>query len=107
MSNDKERGMMKYMPYQSLTEQGTSLRRMLYEKNKTEKPPMFHEKAEAINDILVNYHGQTVKLTYHRDGYPHEIRGVISKIYPFEKCLVINYQNIPFKEITDLSEIVD
>ena len=105
MSDD--RGMMKYMPYQSLTEQSTALRRMQYEKGKTEKPPMFHEKAEAINDILVNYHGQTISLTYHRNGYPQTIVGVISKIYPMEKCLVIDYKNIPFKEITDLEEVID
>ena len=33
----EDRGMMKYMPYQSLTAQGTALRKMLYEKGKTEK----------------------------------------------------------------------
>ena len=101
-----ERGMMKYMPYQSLTEQSVALRRMQYEKGKTEKPPMFNEKAEEINEILVNYHGQTVSLTYHRRGYPHTIVGTISKIYPMEKCLVINYENIPFKEIVNLEEVI-
>ena len=100
MSND--RGMMKYIPYQSLTEQSSYLEKMRYEKGKSEKPPMFPEKRARINAFLSSYGGQSVILTYHRDGYPHTIKGVIQRIYPETKCLIIQDEDVYFKEIMDI-----
>lgn len=103
--NDNDRGMKKYMPYKSLNEQSSFLQRMRYEKGKKEKPPMFEEKAEAINEILVNYHGQRLLVRYHRDGYIHEEKGSLELLSGHDKMLCINGNDILFKELVDVLEI--
>ncbi len=101
---NEDRGMMKYIPYKSLVEQGDYLAKMAYEKGKREKRPMFQERAEKINFILSSYHGQDVKLTYYHDGYEYVEEGKLTGISAFLKMLEINDKEIPFKAIVDLDE---
>ncbi|MCR5078340.1 MAG: YolD-like family protein [Bacilli bacterium] len=101
---NQDRGMMKYIPYKSLVEQGDYLAKMAYEKGKREKRPMFEEKAEKINAILSSYHGQDIKLTYYHDGYEYVEEGKLTCISAFLKTLEINELEIPFKAIVDIEE---
>ena len=47
-----ERGMKKFLPFSSLTEQANFINEMVYEKNKIPKPQISNEQAEKINRIL-------------------------------------------------------
>ena len=49
----EKRGMKKYLPFSSLTEQSVFLDRMIYEKNKMEKPRISTEQAKKIDFIQV------------------------------------------------------
>ena len=48
-----ERGMKKFLPFSSLTEQANFINEMVYEKNKIPKPQISNEQAEKINRILL------------------------------------------------------
>lgn len=98
--------MKKWAPFASLIEQSTYLEKMHYEKNKGEKPHMSSERAEQINKILTNYHGEEVIISYFYDGYVYSINKKIKRIDKNNKKLYFNDGFIPFSEIVNI-EIKD
>ena len=102
---NEERGMMKYMPYQSLTAQAAFLAKMRYEKNKTPRPLISSDRAEEINEVLVNYDEEEVEARYWEDGYMFNIRGIIARISATFKFLIIGEKEIPFKNLIELTRI--
>ena len=99
-----DRGMKKWAPFSSLIEQSTCLEKMLYERNKIEKPSISQDKAEEINRILSNYHKQEVVITYYFDGYLYTIKTRIKNINLNEKCLYLPEGKLPFGEIIEINE---
>jgi hypothetical protein len=100
-----ERGMKKWAPYKSLNEQDNYLKK-LHEKNqKINKPKISSDEAEIINNILVNYHGQELTITYWRDEKVNTVVAIISKIDPINKKIVlVNRKTILMNEIIGLTE---
>lgn len=100
-----ERGMKKWAPYKSLNEQDNYLKK-LHEKNqKINKPKISSDEAEIINNILVNYHGQELTITYWRDEKVNTVVTIISKIDPINKKIVlVNRKTILMNEIIGLTE---
>lgn len=106
MNNENDdRGMMKWTAYKSLIEQESSLSRMAKKKNEVPKPLLSNEEAEEINDIIVNYHGETVSLSIWKKGVITSIEGTLSKIDPTFKTLKINEKSISFSSIVSLKTI--
>ena len=97
-----DRGMKKWAPFASLIEQSTYLEKMHYEKNKKEKPQMSSERAMEINNILSNYHGEEVVVSYYYDGYVYSINKTIKRIDKTNKKLHFEDGYIPFSEIVDI-----
>ena len=102
---NSDRGMMKWMPYKSLTEQSVVLSRLLYEKRKTPRPQISSDRAEEINEILVGYHHEPVRAKYWEDGYLHYLEGIISCIDALTKSLCIAGKKILFPNLIDLIQI--
>lgn len=100
-----DRGMMKWMPYKSLTEQSVALANMLYEKRKTPKPRISVDRAEEINEILCHYGQENVRAKYWEDGYLHTIDCIISKIDQINRVLCVDDKRIPFSSLIDLTVI--
>ena len=97
-----DRGMKKWAPYKSLNEQWSTLDQIKKEEIK-EKPKISNEKAEEINDILVNYEGQELTIRYFRKGQALEEKSAIKKIDTFNKKLFLeNGVSIYLKEIFDI-----
>lgn len=106
MSNgSKDRGMMKWMPYQSLIEQGSALARMRYEKSKSPRPHIARERAEEINEIIAHYARERVRARYWEDGYLYRIEGTIDDICVYSRCLRIHGKTIPFANLIELQRI--
>lgn len=97
-----DRGMVKWMPYQSLVEQSSFLTRMRYEKNKRPRPHISSDRAREINEILVTYEGEEVAARYYHDGYLYDLIGTITKIDALYRRLWINGILIPFPDLIDL-----
>lgn len=101
----KDRGMMKWAPYKSLDQQADFLAKMAYERGKRERPLHSSEEAATINDVLVNYHGESVFLRYYDDGYYQDIQANITKIDSIYKCLWIADTKIAFRDIVELRSL--
>lgn len=97
-----ERGMKKWAPFSSLIEQSTCLEKMRYERNKIDKPSISNDRANKINEILRNYHGQEIKIKYYYDGYLFEIKTTIIKIESTQRALVTSKGIIPLSNIIDV-----
>ena len=97
-----ERGMKKWAPFSSLIEQSTCLEKMRYERNKIDKPSISNDRANKINEILKNYHGQEIKIKYYYDGYLFEIKTTIIRIESTQRALVTSKGIIPLSNIIDV-----
>ena len=96
------RGMKKWAPFSSLIEQSTCLEEMRYQKNKIEKPLISIEKAREINEILTNYHGQELLITYYFDGYLFKVNAIILSINKTKKEIRTDKGTIPLNAIIDI-----
>lgn len=96
------RGMIKWAPYKSLTEQEDFLRNMMREKNKVPHPHISKEKAEYINQFLLNYVGDLVRVEFFDDGFLYYIEDKIEFISSKEKHIEIQEKSINFKDIINI-----
>lgn len=98
-----ERGMKKWAPYKSLIEQESYLNKLHDNNQKVEKPHISSDEAELINEILVNYQGEELLITYWRNGKINTISAVLKKIDPLNKKIVLqDRRTIYFSEIIKL-----
>ena len=84
-----DRGMKKWNAYKALIEHTDALRDLERNREVHERPILSIDQEEEINDILVNYHGQEVKITIWKNNKIYEICGVIQKIDPMNRCLIL------------------
>ena len=84
-----DRGIKKWAPYKSLTEQDFTLKEHKEKEEKIEKPTISAEFAEEINNILVNYSGETLRIKYFKNGKILEVVSKVKHIDPIEKKLVL------------------
>ena len=94
-----ERGMKKWAPYKSLNEQEDYLNKLRQKREKVERPKISADEADNINEILVNYHGEELIITYWRNDKINTISTILSKIDPLNKKIVLpNRRTILFME---------
>ena len=84
-----DRGIKKWAPYKTLEEQDFTLSNHKEKEEKVEKPTISTEFAGEINEILVNYSGELLKIRYYKNGKIFEIVEKIKRIDPIEKKLVL------------------
>ena len=98
-----ERGMKKWAPYKSLIEQESYLNKLHDNNQKVEKPHISSNEAELINEILVNYQGEELLITYWRNGKINTMPAILKKIDPLNKKIVLqDRRTIYFSEIIKL-----
>ena len=98
-----DRGIKKWAPYKTLSEQDFNMSKQKEKEEKIEKPIISVEFAEEINEILVNYHGELLTIGYYRNGAILEVADRIKKIDTFEKKLVLcSRKTIMIKEIVSI-----
>ena len=101
-----ERGMKKWAPYKSLNEQENYLNKLHKDNEKVEKPKISSDAAEEINEILVNYQGEELLITFYRNNKIHSITSVIKKIDADNKKIVLpDRKTIYFTELVGLERI--
>ena len=101
-----ERGMKKWAPYKSLIEQEKYLKKASQKNEKIERPQISSDEAENINEILVNYHGEELEITYWRNEKINTISSILVKIDPENKKIVLpERRTIYFKELISLERI--
>ena len=101
-----ERGMKKWAPYKSLIEQEKYLKKASQNNEKQVKPQISSDEAENINEILVNYHGEELEISYWRNEKINTISSILVKIDPENKKIVLpERRTIYFKELIRLERI--
>ena len=84
-----DRGIKKWAPHKTLETQDFELKAHKEKEEKIEKPTISAEFAEEINEILVNYSGETLKIKYFKNGKILEVVEKVKRIDPIEKKLVL------------------
>ena len=101
-----ERGMKKWAPYKSLIEQEKYLKKASQKNEKQERPQISSDEAENINEILVNYHGEELEITYWKNEKINTISSILVKIDPENKKIVLpERRTIYFKELISLARV--
>ena len=101
-----ERGMKKWAPYKSLIEQEKYLKKASQNNEKQVRPQISTDEAEQINEILVNYQGEELEITYWRNEKLNTIASILVKIDPVNKKIVLpERRTIYFKELISLERI--
>jgi hypothetical protein len=98
------RKMVKWAPFVSLKEQTIYLNKLKQERLKVERPILSEDEMNAINDILVNYDGRELLITYYDKGYVKEIRSTIRKIDSIYKKVVTPDKSISFDDLIRLED---
>ena len=84
-----DRGMKKWAPYKSLPEQEKYLKKLKEEQEKPVRPVMSSDEMEEINEILVNYAGEEVLISYWRNENINSVSTIIKKIDVDNKKIVL------------------
>ena len=101
-----ERGMKKWAPYKSLIEQEKYLKKASDDNNKPVRPTISSDEAELINEILVNYAGEELIITYWRDEKINTLSSVLKKIDVVNKQIVLpDRKTIYFTELIKLERL--
>lgn len=101
-----ERGMKKWAPYKSLIEQEKYLKKAHQDNNVVKKPTLSSDEAEQINEILVNYRGEELEITYWRNDKLNTVSTILVKIDPLNKKIVLpERRTIYFSELISLERI--
>ena len=101
-----ERGMKKWAPYKSLIEQEKYLKKAHQDNNVVKKPTLSSDEAEYINEILVNYHGEELEITFWRNDKLNTVSTILIKIDPVNKKIVLpERKTIYFRELISLERI--
>lgn len=101
----KDRGMMKWLPYKSLNEQGDFLNAMLYKKKLVEKPILSSEAAEELNRRLLSYKGGKADYSYYEDGIIYEVEGETVKLnFDYKTLLTEKGDYVPLADLLSFEE---
>ena len=101
-----ERGMKKWAPYKSLIEQEKYLKKAHQDNEVIARPVISSDEAEEINEILVNYHGEELEVSYWRNDKINTISTILVKIEPVNKKIVLpERKTINFNELISLKRI--
>ena len=98
-----DRGMKKYLPFRSLVEQEEYLRKVVYERKKSQKPQISTEQAEKIDRILRNYiKGEKYHFTLYIDGYLYDHVSPILELDLSKRYIYLNDFYLPINSIVDI-----
>ena len=101
-----ERGMKKWAPYKSLVEQEKYLKKAQDDNQKVSRPTISSDEAEIINEILVNYQGEELIITYWRNDKINTVSSILKKIDIDNKKIVLpERKTIYFSELINLERI--
>lgn len=98
------RKMVKWAPFVSLKEQTIYLAKLRQERLKVERPTLSDDEIAAINQVLVDYHGQELTFTYYDKGLIKTFKAVIIKIDQYTKKVVTSDLTINLDDLLSLDD---
>ncbi|MBM9447071.1 MULTISPECIES: YolD-like family protein [Staphylococcus] len=101
------RGMVKWQPFKTMPEQYERLEQYILDQNKIERPILSEDQLNELNDTLVYkmFHDPSIIVSYYKNGYIENVKGIIHKVGDLEECLYIHVEDELSK--ISLMDIVD
>lgn len=103
-----ERGMKKWMAFQSITSQFEGIRQILHNQKKVARPILDEDKVDEINSTLVESYNRKLQITisYYDDGFIETCSGMLKHISTVYQHVELNDQRkIPYADIVDVEII--
>ncbi len=102
---NKDRGMIKWMPFNSLMNGRVIVNNLLDEKSKIKMPVLSEDEIGEIENNIINayYTQNKIIVTYYKNGYLLKTKGIIKKIDYTHKIIYLdNNINLLFRQITNI-----
>ena len=103
---NKDRGMKKWAPFNSLMNGRTIVNSLIVEKSKIEKPQLSEEEQKILEEKIIEayYCQNIVIITYYKDGFLRKIKATIKKIDSVYKTIYLsNDYKILFRQIFNIT----
>lgn len=97
-----DRGMKKWLPYKSLTEQNGYLSDIIARKSVEERPIPMEDEARKIDSFLRNYAGGEIEFRYFASGHVHRYRGAPLRIDFRKKAIVFPSFEVSISSIVEV-----
>lgn len=93
---NKDRGIIKWLPFQSLTPTKDVLNKLTQEREKVNKPILSLEQQEEIEKLLIEafYEHIEIIITYYQSGYILNAKTKIKSINTIYKKIMLSNNNI-------------
>lgn len=107
-SDIMERGMIKWMPFSSLIEQGDAIEKMKQKRTILKKPILLSDKQEEMNYLMQEAIQHSLPCLFTIFAYTHyeKIEGIIQKFNTYEKTITLNsFQVITLSSLLDIKLI--
>ncbi len=102
---NKDRGMIKWMPFNSLMNGRIIVNNLLDEKSKIKMPILSDDEIGEIENNIINayYTQNKIIITYYKNGYLLKTKSLIKKIDYTHKIIYLdNNINLLFRQITNI-----
>lgn len=102
---NKDRGIIKWLPFESLTPNKKVIDTILYEKNKVKKPILSLEQQQEMEEKIIEAFYEQIEITLkiYINGYIKTIISPILEIdYTYKKIILKNKDIILFKQIVEV-----
>lgn len=101
------RGMVKWNAFNALIDQGERLSAMSHARKKQPMPLLSQEEKNDMDRALQTAVRENieVQVTYYEDGFFHQTKGIVTKIDPIDKVIVIAKTRYCIQTITQLELI--
>lgn len=104
---NKDRGMIKWMPFNSVVSNKEILYSLMREKEKRPKPIISDDDKKLIEESIIDafYMQNKVTITYYNNGLFYTYFGPIKKIDSSNKLIYLNNLKLLFNQITGVTDI--
>lgn len=96
-----ERGMKKWAPFSSLSEQENFLQKMIQYRKREQEPILSEDQIADIEYILNNYADSKLRI-YYFDGRIRYVEGYIDKIDSYNNIIYLNDSRIRINKIKEI-----
>lgn len=101
------RGSVKWQPFATIPEQYEQLEQFMKDQNKIERPELFNDELEVLNDMLQQkmYYNEKATIEYWKRGYFYHHSAFIKRVDTLRQVLVVSNERgnevleIPLKDI--------
>ena len=103
---NKDRGMIKWAPFNSLMNGTSIVNSLILEKSKITKPQISEEEQKILEEKIIEsyYCHNKILITYYKDGYLFKIKSAIKKIDSTYKTIHLeNKTKLLFKQIMSIT----